>query len=271
MKDYLLELLSKQTDYNIKLNIAREYLQAYALRVLYDTGTFRNTAFLGGTALRFLHDLPRFSQDLDFSTVGNKKYSFVDILKKIKNEFILAGYNVDVSYNEKTTVQSAFLRFQGLMYESEMSPHKNQVLSIKFEVDSNPPRGAVCETRIVNKHFPIAFLSYDLASLFAGKLHAILNRKYTKGRDYFDLAWYLSKWKDISPNFILLKNSLIQTGWRGKMPNEENWMDLISEKIKTIDWQAVDDDVKNFLENSGDMKVFSKENVLLLLEKKHGE
>lgn len=268
MKDYLLELLSKQADSNFKLNMAREYLQAYALRILYDIGTFRTAAFLGGTALRFLHDLPRFSQDLDFSVVGNKKYSFVDVLKKIKSEFVLAGYNADVSYSEKTAVQSAFFKFQGLMYEAGMSPHENQVLSIKLEIDANPPSGAVSETRIVNKYFPIAFLSYDLASLFAGKLHAILNRKYTKGRDYFDLAWYLSKWKDLSPNFILLKNSLIQTDWRGKMPDEKNWRGLISGKIKETDWQIVNDDVKNFLENSADMKVFSKENILSLLDKK---
>lgn len=268
MKDYLLELLSKQGDHNFKLNIAREYLQAYALRALYDSGMFRTTAFLGGTALRFVYDLPRFSQNLDFSIIENRKYSFVDILKKIKSEFILAGYNVDVSYNEKKSVKYAFFKFQDLMYVAGISPHKNQVLSIKFEIDFNPPSGSGFETRIVNKYFPIAFLIYDLSSLFAGKLHAILSRKYTKGRDYFDLAWYLSKWKNLSPNFTFLKNSLIQTGWKGEMPNKKNWRFLIREKIEKTGWQAVNDDVKNFLENSDDIKVFSKENILLLLGKK---
>ncbi|MEA3307254.1 MAG: nucleotidyl transferase AbiEii/AbiGii toxin family protein [Elusimicrobiota bacterium] len=268
MKDYLLELLAKHADHNVKLNMAREYLQAYALRALYNSGMFRTTAFLGGTALRFFYDLPRFSQDLDFSIMENPKYSFEDILKKIKSEFILGGYNADVSYNEKQAVQSAFLKFHDLMYEAGMSPHKNQILSIKIEIDSKPPSGAVSETRIINKYFPIAFLSYDLPSLFAGKLHAILSRKYIKGRDYFDLAWYLSKWTDISPNFILLENSLIQTGWKGEMPNKKIWRVLIREKIKKTDWKAVNDDVKNFLENPADMKVFSKENILLLLEKK---
>ena len=82
MKDYTLELVSKQTGFNAKLNIMREYLQSYTLRILQDEGVFRSTAFLGGTALRFLYNLPRFSEDLDFSLASNVEYSFVDIIKK---------------------------------------------------------------------------------------------------------------------------------------------------------------------------------------------
>ena len=266
MKDYALELASKRTNFNAKLNIMREYLQAYTLRVLYDGGVFRSTAFLGGTALRFLYDLPRFSEDLDFSVTRKTEYCFIDIIKKVKEEFVLAGYDISVSYNDKKTVQHAFFKFKGLMYSAGISPLKEQKFSIKIEIDTNPPEGAVLKTYIVNKYFPISFLSYDLGSLFAGKLNALLNRKYTKGRDFFDIGWYLSRWKDLSPNIALLKNGLLQTGWEKEIPSEETWRKSLYSIVEKTDWEKVKQDVENFLENPSDLSVFSKENILGLIQ-----
>lgn len=267
MKDYLLELVSKQTGYNAKLNIMREYLQAYALRALHEEGLFRRTAFLGGTALRFLYNLPRFSEDLDFSIAReDKDYSFVGLMTKLKEVFLLANYNISVSYNDKKPVQHAFLRFQALMYEVKLSPLKDQKFSIKIEIDTNPPCGALLQTRIVNKYFPMSFLSYDVPSLFAGKLHAIFSRKFTKSRDFFDLGWYLSKWKELSPNIELLKNALEQTGWKKAPPTSKTWRQYLYETVEKTDWKNVRKDIENFLENKSDLEVFSKENVLRLIK-----
>lgn len=266
MKDYCLELASKKTDFNAKLNIMREYLQAYILRIMYNQGLFRYIVFLGGTALRFLYDLPRFSEDLDFSLVKSGEYDFAAFMKKIKEELLLAGYDISLTYNDDKNVHSAFVKFIGLMYEAGISPLKSQKFSIKVEIDTNPPRGEVFKTDIVNKYFPIAFLSYNLPSLFAGKLHAILSRKYTKGRDFFDLGWYFSRWKDISPNIVLLHNALTQTGWEKEFPDETNWRDFICEAVKKTDWKKVTEDVRNFLENPLDIDVFSQENILQLIE-----
>jgi len=191
MKDYLIEIVRNQTGFNARLNIMREYLQAYILQVMYKIGFFRSSAFVGGTALRFLYKLPRFSEDLDFSLIKNSEISFMDILKKIKYEMEIAGYDVTISYDDTKTVKSAFVKFSGLMYLTGLSGHKEQKFSIKIKIDYHPPEGAKFETRIVNKYFPIAFLSYDIALLFSAKLHCILTRKYTKGRDYFDLGWYI--------------------------------------------------------------------------------
>ncbi len=94
MKDYVLELVSTKTGFDTKLNIMREYLQACILRIMHDNKIFRSTAFLGGTALRFLYDLPRFSEDLDFSLTGNKQFVFADLVMKIKQELELAGYDI---------------------------------------------------------------------------------------------------------------------------------------------------------------------------------
>ena len=111
MKDYLLELASQKEGYNAKLNTMREYLQAYILRVMHDEGVFRSTAFLGGTALRYLYGLPRFSEDLDFSSTEKHQISFAALLKKIIAELSAATYNVSVDYNDKKAVHSAFIKF----------------------------------------------------------------------------------------------------------------------------------------------------------------
>jgi predicted nucleotidyltransferase component of viral defense system len=266
MKDYCLELVSKKTQMNDKLNVMREYLQAYALKVFHDRGMFRSTVFMGGTALRFLYGLPRFSEDLDFSLIHpDNQFSFSEIFVMLRDEFLLAGYNVVVSYNDTRTVRSAHLKFEGLMKEAGISQLTQQKLSIKIEIDTNPPEGAVLITEIVNKYFPISFLSYDLSSLFAGKLHALLSRKYLKGRDFFDLGWYLSKWKDLTPNITLLQNALSQTGWKKERVSEENWRTIISKSIEDAEWKKIEADVKIFLDRPSDLDVFSKGALLQLL------
>ena len=265
MKDYLMELVASRTGFNAKLNIMREYLQAYLLRIMHEEGIFRSTAFVGGTALRYLYKLPRFSEDLDFSLAGKMDYNFVALLEKIKKELALSGYEITLSYNVEKSVHYAFVKYGSLMYEAGLSPHKQQKISTKIEIDTNPPRGAVVTTSLVNIYAPLSFLSYDLSSLFAGKLHALLNRKYTKGRDFFDLGWYLSRWVTLSPNIKLLQNALKQTGWKKEMPAEHTWRDIISTVVEKTDWKKVIQDVENFLENPADMNVFTRENVLKLL------
>ncbi len=266
MKDYCLELVSARSGASAKFNIMREYLQAYILRILQDQGILRNWIFLGGTALRFLYDLPRYSEDLDFSLNKTPKTSFLDLMKRVKEELILAGYSPDMTTKTVKTVQSTFIRFSGLMYEAGISPLKGQKFAVKLELDTNPPSGAELTTKIVNKFFPLSFLAYDLPSFLAGKLAALLNRKYTKGRDYYDLGWFLTRFKDVSPNILLLQNAIRQTGWQGDDPNQNNWREFLYSKVEKTDWQKVNDDVVRFLENPKDMQVFTKENILRMIK-----
>jgi len=190
---------------------------------------------------------------------GNTGYIKDDELK-------LAGYEASVLGDTQKTINNAWVKFPGLMYEAGISALKLQNFSIKIEIDTNPPEGAILKTDIVNKYFPLSFLSYDTASLFAGKLHAILTRKYTKGRDLFDLGWYLSKWKGLSPNIHLLRNALTQTKWVGTLPTENTWRELIYETIANVEWNKAKEDVLNFLENPKDLEIFSQENVLALVK-----
>ena len=215
--------------------------------------------------MRTLHDLPRFSEDLDFSLHGHPAHSFADRMSVIKKELALAGYQIEVSYDDAKTVQSAFLKFEGLMHEAGLSPLKSQKFSVKIEIDTKPPQGAALTTQIVNKFFPIAFLTYDLPSLFAGKMHALLTRKYIKGRDFFDIAWYLSRFKTLSPNVAFLRNALTQTQFKGTMPTQEDWRRYLYAVVEKADWKIIHQDVINFLEDPRDMDIFTKENVLKLI------
>lgn len=265
MKDYCLALVAAKSGYNEKLNAMREYLQAYILSFMYEGGVFRHAAFVGGTALRFLHGLPRFSEGLDFSQVGKDKVNFGVLMSKITRELELAGYSVAILVKEDKTVNSAFIKFEALMHEAGISPLKSQKFSVKIEIDTNPPQGAVLEELLVNEYFPINFLAHDPASLFAGKVHAILSRKYTKGRDFFDLGWYLMTWKGIEPNFTQLNNALAQSKWHGPAISKVNWRKVVSDGVAKADWKKMRSDVEQFLERSRDIELLSQEAVLKML------
>lgn len=265
MKDHALQLVAAKEGFNAKLNAMREYLQAYTLKILHGEGWFRTEVFVGGTALRFLYDLPRFSEDLDFSAVKNPEKPFVDFVSALKGELTAAGYTVEISYSDKKAVQYAMIKFKRLMYEARLSPHRDHTFSIKLETDTKPPAGAAVETQAVHRHFPMVLLTYDRSSLFAGKCHALLARKYTKGRDFFDLGWYLSRWKGLAPNIQFLRNALKQTDWAGEVPTESNWRKFLRGVVETTDWKKVTRDIENFLENPKDLDVFTQANVLKLL------
>ncbi len=183
----------------------REYLQARVLEGLQRAGAMSPLAFQGGTALRFLYGLPRYSEDLDFALEGPRElYDLRGWMTGIVRQLRREGYNIDGSVRDHRTVHVGWLRFRGLLHETGLSPHRDQALGVRIDVDSNPPVGAVTETRLVRKHVSLRVHHHDPASLLAGKLHAVLCRPWAKGRDIYDLVWYLSDPTWPSPNLELL-------------------------------------------------------------------
>lgn len=267
MKEYLKQKLSGIQDANLARCIIREYLQARTLETLQDNNAFVNWAFVGGTALRFLYSLPRFSEDLDFSTAAaGLEDNFVPLMKKIKKQFEAEGYSVSIKAKAAKTVKAAFIKFEGLLYEMELSPHRSEVISIKVDIDTNPPIGAELETSIIRKHCLLNLQHYDKSSLLSGKLHAVLARKYTKGRDIYDLLWYLSDQTWPAPNIELLNNALRQTSESNIQLTKDNWRKHVSERIEQFDWEKVIADVKPFIEKQSDIQLLTKENVLKVLK-----
>lgn len=266
MKDYLTELVRARPTPAHGRNVAREYLQARILGALQRAGAMIPLAFHGGTALRFLYASARYSEDLDFALEQDKsRYDFRAYLQAIKNEMIAEAYDVEMKVSDKKTVHSAFVRFPGLLHELGLSPHRSEVLAVKIEVDTNPPAGAVLATSLVRRHVTLQLQHHDRASLLAGKLHAFLQRSYLKGRDLYDLLWYLSDPDWPAPNLALLNNALQQTGRTGKPLAEDNWRAAVRKRLETVEWQRVRNDVRPFLEPGADQNLLTHDNLLRLL------
>ncbi|MCX6879346.1 MAG: nucleotidyl transferase AbiEii/AbiGii toxin family protein [Verrucomicrobia bacterium] len=266
MKEYLRHLAAQAPNDLARRCLVREYLQARVLESLQDAGAFLRWAFVGGTALRFLYSIPRFSEDLDFSLnqVGGDA-GFRTALTEVKRSLKLDGYRIEINVRDEQTVSSAWLKFPGLPHEVGMSPHASQVLSIKVELDTRLPPAAGIETSIVRRHVTLNLCHYDKASLLAGKLHAVLNRKWTKGRDLYDLVWYLSDRSWPAPNLELLNAALTQTGWQGPAMTTNNWRDELCQRLEILDWETARADVRPFLERERDIALVSRETLGILL------
>lgn len=269
MKDYLIEIIRQAPTSMDGRNMAREYLQARILAALQRAGAMIPLAFHGGTALRFLYAHGRYSEDLDFALEGDRQsYDFRGYLRAIRNELTLEGYNIELKVNDRKTVHSAFVRFPGLLYELGSSEQRSEVLAVKLEVDTNPPAGAGLATSVV-RHFVLLQLQHhDKASLLSRKLHAILQRSYAKGRDVYDLLWYLSDPTWPAPNLVLLNNALRQTNWAGEELNETNWRKQIGERLHRLDWSAIPGDVRPFAEPGFNMRLLTLENLERVLRMK---
>jgi DNA-binding helix-hairpin-helix protein with protein kinase domain len=167
---------------------------------------------------------------------------------------------IEIKANDQKTVNSAFIRFPGLLYEMGLSPMQSEVLAVKIEVDTNPPKGAGLTTTVVRRYIVLQLHHHNKASLLSGKLYAILQRSYTKGRDIYDLLWYLSDPTWPAPNLILLNNALAQTNWNGELLTEENWKKEVWKRLKALNWSGIVDDVRPFVEPSFDLNLLSLDN-----------
>jgi len=266
MKDILAAKLAPLGSREEKYNVTREFLQELILQILDRQGYFANLAFVGGTALRVLYDLPRFSEDLDFCLVKKDGFRFDRLLAALKHELGLNGFEVEASADKKEkNVLGEFIRFKGLLFELGLTGHQAEKLFIKLELDAKPPAGYSTEISLVNKNFLFKVRSYDLPSLFASKLHAFLFRRYAKGRDYYDLLWFLARKTPV--NFGLLSAAAEQTEG-GKFHLDANTLKaLLIEKINRADFHKILNDAAPFLSDPAEREYFQKEYFLAAIEK----
>lgn len=266
MKEFLAELVRSAVSPVQGRNVVREYLQARILEALQRAGAMVPLAFHGGTALRLLYSIPRYSEDLDFALERpDSGYELRRYLQAIRGELSAEGYTLDLKLRDRRTVHSAFLGFPGLLYEMGLSPHRQAVFSVRIEVDTKPPTGAGLATTLVRRHVILHLQHHDRASLLAGKLHAVLQRPFLKGRDVYDLLWYLSDPNWPAPNLTMLTNALQQTGWKGSQPTDDNWRALVRHRLEAMRWDRVAADVRPFLERGGDLDLLTRENLIRVL------
>jgi len=267
----VLEILKKQIKdlktKEEKINHLREFLQILVLKIIYDLGLFKNLSFVGGTALRILFDLRRFSEDLDFSLANKRNFHFEDFARDLERQLRNYTLSTEIRKQAKNTVQVLDLKFINLLFDLGLSPIREEKLFIKVEIDSNPPKGANNDISLVNKTYLFTINHYDLPSLYATKLHACFFRKYVKGRDFYDLIWYLGK--KVKPNFKLLNNAISQTHPHSKMEaiNEDNFSQFLKEHLLPIDFSKVKSDVARFLEDKEEVKLLDRDVILKLVDK----
>ena len=232
----------------------KEILQEVALYSLWRSGFFEVAAFQGGTSLRILHKLPRFSEDLDFILKEpNPDFEwggYLDQLLEGLKEFGLQSEALDKSRMDQR-VRKALLKDNSVSNQLDLSfyrGHPGQKLNIKLEIDVNPPAGSGFEYSYLD--FPLDFeiCHQDLSSNFSLKIHALLCRRYLKGRDWYDFNWYVKQ--KIAPNLPHLQAALIQYGpWVDQeIEVDTGWVKrALLEKVAAIDWSEAAQDVERFL------------------------
>jgi len=234
------------------VNALREILQDVALLGLWRSKFFEHAAFYGGTALRILHGLDRYSEDLDFSLLKpDEAFSLKTYGNALLREISSFGFDVEFESRRKAqprAIESAFLKTntyrQLIVIDAaqellrDLHPAKN--LKIRLEVDTDPPGGFETETQYVLQPIPFAVRVYSLPDLFAGKLHAILCRKWktrVKGRDWYDLVWYAGRYPQVRISHL-----------ESRMRQSGDYLDdepLTPDRLQHLLRQAVDDlDVK---------------------------
>jgi predicted nucleotidyltransferase component of viral defense system len=243
--------ISKQEE----LSALKEIYQEIALAGLARSDFFKAAAFQGGTALRIVHQLRRFSEDLDFVLLTtSESFRWQAYLQAIELEFNSFGVKLEMKerVDAKGPIKTAFLKEDSFARILELTydrlPSDEQKIMIKLEIDTLPPKGSRFENVFLTYPYPFSILVQDLPSLFATKCHALLCRKYEKGRDWFDFLWYLSK--QVPLNGSLLQYALYQSGpYRGQnIPYGKQWLcEELTKKINTIDWSTARRDVENFL------------------------
>ena len=263
MTNIIEQMLSryKVNNINDERNALKEVIQEVVLAGLAKAGFFNEAAFYGGTALRIFYGLDRFSEDLDFSLLKpDPDFDLSKYFSFLSNEINSLGLNFTVEEKKKsieTSKRSAFVKgntrehlFKFYPASAEKVPY-NELIKIKFEVDTNPPAGFSCDFKILLLPSPCKIRMYDISSLFAGKIHAILCRGWSrvKGRDLYDYLFYLTKHAEI--NMQNLKAKLVDS----EFITDETFLDieyiveLLDRKFRSIDYKQAKDDVRPFLKN----------------------
>lgn len=256
------------------INALRDILQEVALLGLSRIGFFQEAAFYGGTALRILYGLDRYSEDMDFSLLKPYPgFNFKKYGESLKREIESFGFSVSFeprNRNKDNPIASAFLKsntYSELI--SIQAPEnvvkivpKGQILKIKLEVDTDPPPCFETEMKFHLSPIPFSVRTYSLPDLFAGKIHAVLCRRWkrrTKGRDWYDLIWYVSRGTKV--NLVHLEKRMKQTGdlEDNQTLTRECLMDLLEKAVDSLDVKAATRDVMPFLKDVRAVEVWSND------------
>lgn len=252
------------------LSALREMMQEITLAALSRTDFFEKATFYGGTALRIFYGLDRYSEDLDFSLLKpDSNFSIEPYFKAILDEFKSLGLTVSIKENTKQkAIDSAFLKAETIWQEivledaiKEIGLRSNKTLKIKIEVDRQPPLNFQTEQKLLIRPFSFYVKCFSKSSLFAGKIHALLFRKWknrVKGRDWYDLEWYIKKGIPLDVNHFLAR-AKDTNDWQEDNISKEQIMKLLESKIESVSFSSIKEDVVRFIKNDESLNIWSPE------------
>ncbi len=245
-----------------QINASREIMQKIALAGLYRGGFFNKAAFYGGTCLRLIHGSERFSEDMDFSLLeGVDDFNISDYFKNVIDEFSLAGKEVVIEKKKKSLksqIESAFLKEGTEIYDLSFSTQRK--IKIKIEVDTKPPGSFDTEYKLLLQPFAFMVRCFTLPSLFAGKMHALLFRTWrnrVKGRDWYDLVWYVQKGISLHINHFYERAK--QTGDLTDYPAVSVLKSLLHQKIENSSIEMIKADIAPFIKDSEETQIYSRD------------
>ncbi len=256
-------------------NAIKEIIQEIALLGLWRGKFFEKAAFYGGTALRILYQLDRFSEDLDFSLLApDPNFDLKDYESAVQQELASLGFSAQVEKKIKSkssAIDSAFIKLNtiqhliliGVPEQICKGMHPDEMIKIRFEIDTDPPLiSPSTENRLLLLPIPFSVKSYRIEDLFAGKAHAALCREWkgrVKGRDWYDLVWFVSR--GIRMNLEYLEQRMRQSGFWTKTHNltHNDLMNLFEQKILTLDIESAKADIINFIKDSSAVDIWSKD------------
>ncbi|MBN1975341.1 MAG: nucleotidyl transferase AbiEii/AbiGii toxin family protein [Sedimentisphaerales bacterium] len=255
----------------------REITQEVALAALTRTDFFKYASFHGGTCLRIFYGINRFSEDFDFLLKEpDHDFSLDSYLKSLSIELDAYGYKLETTDRTKadSAVKKAFIKDNSIGKVLQLShlraDRSMRKIRIKLEIDTNPPEGSNYEIKYLDFPFVSSVTIQDLPSLFAGKIHALLCREYTKGRDWYDFIWYTSR--GVGINYQFLASALKQQGpWRGQeLKICKEWcIRTLRDKICSLDWQEAKNDIRRFVRQNelSSLELWNRELFLDRLDK----
>lgn len=251
-----------------RLNAQHQAMQQIVLAGLQKGGFFEHAAFYGGTCLRIFYNLPRFSEDMDFSlTEKNPSIHLENYFQAIQDVFAFTGKEVVITKKEKLNfgrVESAFLKEDTTAYDIVFRTEKT--IKVKIELDTDPPLLFDTEQKLLMKPYSLMVRCFTLPDLFAGKMHALVYRNWksrVKGRDWYDFEWYIRF--NVPLNFKHLQERIRE--FSGKEVSKEEFMQLLRERLSTADINQVKQDVLPFVDRPSDLNIWSNDYFLQLADK----
>ena len=250
-----------------RLNAQHQAMQQIVLAGLQKGGFFEHAAFYGGTCLRIFHNLPRFSEDMDFSlTEKNPTIHLENYFQAIQDVFAFTGKEVVITKKEKLNfgrVESAFLKEDTSAYDIAFRTEKT--IKVKIELDTDPPLLFDTEQKLLMKPYSLMVRCFTLPDLFAGKMHALVYRNWKtriKGRDWYDFEWYIRF--NVPLNFRHLQERIRE--FSGQEVSKDEFMHLLRERLSTADINQVKQDVLPFVDRPSDLDIWSNEYFLQIAE-----